>query len=357
MNAQTVAEKTGASPSDLDQRWRRLDPVFIMGMQRTGTSIIWRALRVAGFRGFPEGHFWLELVEPFARFRDPDYKAYLRQEIFALGSGRNRELEKRFALMIDRFHRDTLSPDPRRWVDKSPGRYSVAAAPMLAELFPQAQFVFTMRNPITTVNSAIAQHPQNFNLVCRNWVKIMETWRRVRALLGERYIEIVQERIVEEPELVAAQLAEFLGAPEFAGAVARTFTSRRENTSFPNRVVGDFIYPVNWTKMQKRVLADVCGAEMAIWGYPLAFETPAGPEPVNEPECHAQPMDWAAYYNWFGHQAQDRVLALETELEKHRELLHRIGEGRVMQLLNKMDRILVFLGFQHNRQSAGENSK
>jgi len=65
--------------SEIEERWRRLDPIFIMGRQRTGTSIIWRALQVAGFFGFPEGHLWFDLVESLARLRDPEFQKDIRQ--------------------------------------------------------------------------------------------------------------------------------------------------------------------------------------------------------------------------------------------------------------------------------------
>lgn len=134
---------------DLDRReayWEQLDPIFIMGRQRTGTSIIWRALRVVSFLGFNEGHLWLDLVEALARIRDPNYRRWLRQDIFTLGSGRDRVLEKRLAVAIDRFHRDLLPPELVRWVHKSPGVHCVQLAPMLSDLFPQAQFIFMRRN-------------------------------------------------------------------------------------------------------------------------------------------------------------------------------------------------------------------
>ena len=83
------------SPED-EKRWQCLDPIFIMGRQRTGTSIMWRALKYAGFLGFPEGHLWFDLVGSFARLRDPTYLENLRRDIYTLGSGRNLVLEKRF---------------------------------------------------------------------------------------------------------------------------------------------------------------------------------------------------------------------------------------------------------------------
>lgn len=347
---------------ELFERWQRLDPIFIMGRQRTGTSIVWRALRAAGFFGFPEGHLWFDLVGCFARFRDPEYKQGLRQEIFTLGSGRRLELERRFALLIDGFHRNHLPSDLVRWVDKSPGRYSVVLAPMLAELFPQSQFIFVMRNPITTVNSAVnyvvkqetleaARVFKIFRVTCEHWVQVMRTWRQVRPFLAGRYIEVVQEHIVEAPDQVAERISRFLGAPQCADAMANVFKTRRENTAFPNRGVGDFFYPMDWTDEQKAMLTDICGEEMRAWGYPLDFDYPAGPDLQRADAVELESMDKLGYYQWSGRRLDDRILVLERrlldlerQLAEYRQLLTRIGEGRVMRVLNRVDRMLYRLG-------------
>lgn len=54
-------------------RWRQLDPVFVRGMQRSGTSVMAHALRKMGIAGFGEGHLWFDLVKPFDKLRDPAY--------------------------------------------------------------------------------------------------------------------------------------------------------------------------------------------------------------------------------------------------------------------------------------------
>jgi len=353
-----------SNPPHIEEEWQRLDPVFIMGRQRTGTSITWRALRVAGLRGFPEGHLWFDLVEAFARFRNPSYQENVRQEIFTLGSGRNRALEQRFALMMDRFQRDFLGGDLVRWVDKSPGVHAVRLAPMVAELFPRAQFIFMMRNPITTVNSAVHYVPRNredeplvrddkplyvYRTTCQHWVRVMELWRQVRPLLGERALEIAQEEIVERPVQVSERLAAFLGIPESARELADVFQSRRENTAFPDREVGDFFYPVDWTGEQKRVLAEVCGEEMALWGYPLDFERPGGPRSPQAAPRESPLEDMATYYRWLEHQNE---LIYRSELAMYKETLARVEQGRVMRTLKALERLLARLGLGSSREES-----
>jgi hypothetical protein len=330
----------------VEGQWQRLDPIFIIGSQRTGTSIMWRALRTANFLGFNEGHLWLDLVESFARFRDPDHKKWLRQTIFTLGSDRNLVLEKRCALMIDRFHRDLLPPRLVRWVDKSPGVHAVQLAPMLSELFPRAQFIFMKRNAISKVNSGISyvsreQDLDAFRVMCKRWVHVMGTWRKVSHLLVGRYIELEQERVAERPYDVGQEVAAFLGVPECAEDIGSVFDSRRENTAFPDREPGDYVYPVDWTDEQKATFSDLCGAEMRDWGYPLDFQSPGGVDPAQaEPRVERDELDMRSYYRWVGRvTAGERITRCEEELA-------RIRSGRVMRVLTAVERVLRQMGLR-----------
>lgn len=344
--------------ADIEERWRHLDPIFIMGRQRSGTSIMWRALRALDFLGFPEGHLWFDLVESFARYRDPSYQQNVRQDIFTLGSQRNALLERRFAVMIDQFHRDLLGAKTVRWVDKSPGLDPVLLAPMLAELFPNAQLIFMLRNPIMVVNSSVhyirgdretpvtvAEKKASNDLyraTCQHWVRVMETWRQIRHLLQGRYLEIAQEQIVMTPDEVADQVAKFLDVPQSTGRIANVFKSRRENTAFPEKEVGDFFYPVDWSEEKKTILTEICQKEMEIWGYPLDFQLPAGPQTRKIEIPHTAPPDMSAYFtHWLG---RHKELESERQLAACKEQLARIEQGRVMRTLNQLSRFLRRLG-------------
>jgi hypothetical protein len=338
-----------SNPTDgrsLEEQWQRLDPIFIIGSQRTGTSIMWRVLRTANFFGFNEGHLWLDLVESLARFRDPGHKKWLRQRIFTLGSDRNLVLEKRCALMIDRFHRDLLPPELVRWVDKSPGVHAVQLAPMLSQLFPRAQFIFMKRNAISKVNSGISYVSRErdmdaFGAMCRRWTHVMRTWRKLRHLLPGRYIELGQELIAERPYDVGQEVAAFLGVPERAEEFGSVFDSRRENTAFPGREPGDYVYPVDWSDEQQAVLTDLCAAEMRAWGYPLDFQSPGGADPARaEPQAEGHELDMQAYYRWVSRvTAGERVVRCEEELA-------RIRSGRVMRALTAAERVLRRIGLR-----------
>ena len=264
---------------DVEKKWSNLDPIFIMGMQRSGTSIMAIALTLPGFTSFGEGHLWFELLEPLARFRNAEYRSVLKQDVFALGEGRNLLLEKYIALAIDRFHRDNLPEKPTRWVDKSPGVYPVKIAPMLARVFPKSQFIFMCRNGITTVNSGLHLWPNNpgiFQTMCTGWVDTMSAWRRVRGMLENRYIEICQEEMARNPMKTSSRLAGFLGVSEHRMGIAKLLDSHRANTAFPNKPPGDYRYEIDWSDEQKMFFVRTCASEMKAWGYSIPSSVNVG---------------------------------------------------------------------------------
>ncbi len=273
------------------------DPVFIRGMQRSGTSIMGRLLQRLNIHGFGEGHLWFEVAEPFTRLLDPNYRVNARADVYTLGSGREHIFKQYIALAIDQFHRDHLPAHLDRWMDKSPGADAVRAVPGLALLFPRAQFIFLYRNGIACVESGIRfwhDDPNIFKTMCRGWAETMSTWREVRSKVEGRYIEIAHEDMVLYPTRVAAQLTTFLGKPSMQVAAASVLISKRVLSSFPGKRPGDYTYSVQWTDEQKAFFIETCGAEMEAWGYPIDFEA-AGPRldpsQVNELQARIQELE------------------------------------------------------------------
>ena len=264
--------------NDIETTWGQLDPVFVRGVQRSGTSVVARALLRMKILGFGEGHLWFDIVKPLEQLADPNYMPHLRDGAYALEGDRLSRLERYIALTIDRFHRDHLSPDLERWVDKPPGLEAVLVVPLLARLFPRSQSVFMYRNGITCLHSAINRFEIqpgvfDFELMCHAWAETMAAWRNVREQLSGRYIEISQESLVLEPSRVAERLTTFLGK-KLAKPVAELFTTKRVLSTFPDRPPEDYEYVIDWRPDQEAFFADVCPTEMEAWGYEMDFEAP-----------------------------------------------------------------------------------
>jgi len=309
---------------DVQKEWELLDPILVRGMQRSGTSILYRVLKVAGFAGFPEGHLWQDVVKPLARLYDPDYQRgqTLKQKYFALGEGRHTIFEKYIALAIDRYHRDMLSAESGRWFDKSPGSYAVEVLPMLTQLFPRSQIIFVYRNPVAVVHSGVTlwakSNPNIFQLMCRGWARTMSVWRRLKGLLEGKYIELSQEMIAQNPDEAANTIVNFLQIPERQALIAEVFCSRRENSAFPDKQPGDYEYQIEWNEEQKAFLLNTCEEEMEAWGYPIDFSSSAGGLMRKSPLPSDSPVeDMASYYAWLSDtrllSLKQRVTSLESE--------------------------------------------
>jgi hypothetical protein len=232
---------------------------------------------------------------------------------------------------------------------------------MLAQIFPAAQFIFMYRNPITTVNSAVHYVPKNvdpgsssapaggqrplhaYRVTSKHWTRVMEIWRHVRHLLEGRYIEIPQEHIVQTPSQVAERLCTFLGIPQLTKEMADVFSTRRENTAFPDKAVDDFFYPVDWTDEQKAVLAEESQREVAYWGYELDFDYPGAPDPARATRFISDVVDMETYYWWLSEQDE---LEKSRQLAMCREQLARIEQGRIMRALNAGERLFRRLGLR-----------
>src|SRR5689334_5706288 len=59
-------------------RWHDLNPIFVRGCQRSGTSAFTTALNRTNVSSFAEGHLWFELACAIARIRDPKFQRHYR---------------------------------------------------------------------------------------------------------------------------------------------------------------------------------------------------------------------------------------------------------------------------------------
>jgi hypothetical protein len=232
---------------------------------------------------------------------------------------------------------------------------------MLARLFPEAQFIFTYRNPITTIHSAeryVAIHDELppvgdlpgtdafFDATCRHWVEAMRSWRRVRTLIEGRHIEIAQEEIAADPTGIADRLTRFLHVPDLAARVSDAFKTVRENTAFPDREVTDYRYRLEWGEPRRNLMTSLCGDEAARWGYTLRFDSPAGPSRPPEHELGFGFTDFEAYCHWAEVEGNERARALDLELQHCLDLIDRIAKGRAMRILNRLDPLFLRLGLR-----------
>lgn len=269
------ALNTGASAAVSRQIRKRYAlsarPVFIIGSERSGTTILAQALRDGtGYTGYNEGHIFPLL----ARLRDETAKYYQQRKDAAAMPGTlignvpeavvRDGLAELFSLIAHASYGSDL------WFDKTPGLPPILAAPAMLDVWPQAKVIFARRRGIENIASRLKKFPQlSFERHCRDWAACMLGWREVQPLLGDRSLEIDQYDIDTDPRSVAARIAAFLefGAAE-AEAMARIFASEKpEWTRLPGAKAAPALAEMPWSEDQRALFRKHCGRAMQVYGY------------------------------------------------------------------------------------------
>jgi hypothetical protein len=180
-------------------------PIFIVGCQRSGTTLL---------RLILDAHPRLS-VGPESRFLDDLAKVTGEEWPRIEPYGLPREyFHERFAQLFHDFHMDyARRRGKQRWGDKSP-RYTLRI-PYLDELFPNCQIVHVIRDGRDVVTS----HRERWGYASAykataKWQRYIEAARADGARLGDgRFAEVRYESLVDDPEPELRTLLEFLGEP------------------------------------------------------------------------------------------------------------------------------------------------
>lgn len=180
-------------------------PVLIVGMPRSGTSLIEQILAAHPLvHGAGEQNFWGEALD---RHRRRVFLADYDQPTIAAIAGEG------LAFL------DSLSVDAARVTDKMPANFRFLGPVHVA--FPKARIIHARRHPFDTCLSIFFQ---NFGLqhayatdlgdLChyhREYQRIMAHWRGV--LPAETVLDVPYEDLVERPADWARRMVEFIGLP------------------------------------------------------------------------------------------------------------------------------------------------
>ena len=185
-------------------------PVFIVGMVRSGTTLVEQILS-----SHPDVYGAGEL---------PDITEITRALPGFLGTGDRYpeclpKLTPEAADVMARRYLDRLTqiaPKARRVTDKLPGNFMYLG--LIEFLFPGARIIHCMRDPVDTCLSAYFQdfsnnHPYAYDLsnlgaFYRGYLKLMAHWRKVIHL---PLLEIKYEDLISDQERVTRSLVEFCG--------------------------------------------------------------------------------------------------------------------------------------------------
>ncbi|MGQ7794072.1 sulfotransferase [Faunimonas sp. B44] len=249
-------------------------PVFVLGPGRSGTSVLYSALKVVtGAAGYGEGFFF-----PLALELSNLVQAYFRKtaawqqnpkllihhvEQSRVRSGVLHAIKEE----MERVHGGV------RFIEKTPLPVSIASAPLALELWPDAKFVFATRRAIENVASRMRKFPQlSFDKHCEHWAASMTMWESVRPKLGDSFVEVDQIDISRQPDFVANAISTLIGLSRSEEAAISDYFKKHEpqSTQEPGRPHDIMtIDSAPFDEQQRAILLARCGELMDRFGYSL----------------------------------------------------------------------------------------
>ncbi len=237
-------------------------PVFVVGMYRSGTSVltwaigqhpnIWPMEETGFFQILVNGILaaWQRGAEASRSFgevyeiRPEQFAQHFGVAIdsFMIAASKERAKQVMLARLSQRADdfveqiqvlRSVASPK-RRWVDGTPeNAWSVA---QLHQIFPAARFIHIVRNPLSVAASMahfdrMGGRPEDSETTLRLWSeRVGMAHLAERALGSEIVMRVRYEDLIVQPAEVLSRIYAFLGEPDF-GVSAETFTVRMNSSN------------------------------------------------------------------------------------------------------------------------------
>ena len=205
-----------------------LQPVFIVGVPRSGTTWVMRMLAE-----HPEAWPLIEtyMFSPYrglaALLREVPEGPPGREDVEWAPSGLGRmfsrdELIAELRLLAERWLRMASAGDARFVIEKSPGHLTVVA--LIAEVLPRARFIHVVRDGRDVAVSIVAARRtwspfqernarRTLRAAAHDWAEGMDQAHQARTALGERLLEIRYEDLHADPRAGATRLFEHCGMP------------------------------------------------------------------------------------------------------------------------------------------------
>jgi len=208
-------------------------PVFVVGCPRSGTTLFrtmlsaHRSIAIPPETRYLMGMYWRR--SQIGDLRRREVRAQLASAIVDDPESRFRVL----GLDAEQVRAEILDGPPTlgsafgivfrdyaqlfgkpRWGDKRPAYY--AFMDELDHLFPDAQFIHLIRDPRACVESLKRQewYPDEAAPCVAAWVHAVRSASRSGRKLGpRRYLEVIYEELVSEPEKVSRRICDFLDEP------------------------------------------------------------------------------------------------------------------------------------------------
>lgn len=251
-------------------------PVFILGMPRSGTTLVEQMLAA-----HPAVHAAGEVQELRLIWRDLVHKLG-RGSVTGLSRLSQADVDGAARRYLD--HIKAQSGDARRITDKMPHNFEQLG--LINLLFPQARVIHCARSPLDTCVSchtiqlgmahAYSNDLSHLGHAYAEYRRLMEHWR---GALDVPMMDVVYEEVVADIEAMARRIVEFAGLP-WDDACLRFYEARRAITTASVDQVRKPIYNSSvgrWRRYEKHLgpLRDA----LAAWGVRLSEADQRAAEP------------------------------------------------------------------------------
>jgi hypothetical protein len=244
-----------------------MNPVFVVGAPRSGTSMLhWALAQHPRLWGSAESDFICTLGEAANRAFDDgtrfgEYHWLLKEEVSRdeflsfMGSG------------LDALYRSRSGG--LRWIEQTP--HYIFHYATLRAMFPGARFIHIIRDGRHVVTSMQETFGWSFSHSMAIWKSSMEAGSEINARDPEDFLQIRYESIVTRPEEALRRLFDFIGEEfhdscvEFLRVPINTAPGREQETPT------DKLDPqrLQWGAGKSLRFRLVCGAMQKALGYPL----------------------------------------------------------------------------------------
>lgn len=212
------------------RRLRFEDPIFVIGIRRSGTTLLYRILG-----GHPDVYLFFE------RFPGDRYRRLLGEHDRNIWSMRDPEAFKRVTAEYLGPH---LKLRALRWgaklpivFRKRPGSLSREGLESLVRAFPRAQFVGIIRDPYVCIDSNVRRE----GLEVEHWI---DDYRAMVELFGELQLRddvsfrsVRYEDLVTDTTSLVSDLLGWLKLPESADVLNSSDWSRRGPSDYSQRTI------------------------------------------------------------------------------------------------------------------------
>ncbi len=277
------------------------DHFFVLGVHRSGTTMLRLMLNAHRDIAVPhESDFIVDMSRDLARFGSLDDVAgrtalidaiadnrFVRDGGLMTPAGRAAANEERaYPAIVQRIFEAYAAQNGKRvWADKTPG--NTIHIDTIAGMFPAARFVHLVRDGRDVALSHRRTKFGTYNMVnfAVRWALWTTVADKVGNVLGERYLRVRYEDLVEDPATWLAAICGFLGLPFDAGMLSfhekaasqmpeASLEWHRNSVSAPKRdKIGEWCSAL--TPAQVSVFEDYAGHALQRFGYPLLNPPPS----------------------------------------------------------------------------------